>query len=87
MMYVFLFPYFLLFVLQGKPFWTRFIITFRSYTVKQGVIKQMSFDSPKLNDLLDQGFINMHEQFLEGEKQLIEVYFRDYFTYSMQILV
>lgn len=30
----------------------------------------MSFDSPKLNDLLDQGFINMHEQFLEGEKQL-----------------
>lgn len=47
----------------------------------------MSFDSPKLNDLLDQGFINMHEQFLEGEKQLIEVYFRDYFTYSMQILV
>jgi hypothetical protein len=70
MMYVFLFPYSLLFVLQGKPFWTRFIITFRSYTVKQGVIKQMSFDSPKLNDLLDQGFINMHEQFLEGEKQL-----------------
>jgi hypothetical protein len=60
----------MLFVLQGKPFWTRFIITFRSYTVKQGVIKQMSFDSPKLNDLLDQGFINMHEQFLEGEKQL-----------------
>ncbi|XP_052082387.1 uncharacterized protein LOC127720014 [Mytilus californianus] len=51
---------------QGKPFWTRFIISFRSYTVKHGVIKQMSFDSPKLNDLLDQGFINMHEQFLEG---------------------
>lgn len=51
---------------QGKPFWTRFIISFRSYTVKHGVIKQMSFESPKLNDLLDQGFINMHEQFLDG---------------------
>ena len=52
---------------QGKPFWTRYVITFRSFTVKHGVIKQMNIDSPKFENLIDQAFIFIHEQFVDGK--------------------
>ncbi|XP_069109360.1 uncharacterized protein [Argopecten irradians] len=53
---------------QGKPFWTKFTITFQSFTVKHGVIKQMSCDTPKFENLLDQAFIYIHEQFVDGKE-------------------
>lgn len=53
---------------QGKPFWTRFQITFRSFTVKHGIIKQMNIDTPKFQNLLDQAFIFIHEQFVDGKE-------------------
>ncbi|WAR25533.1 hypothetical protein MAR_011237 [Mya arenaria] len=52
---------------QGKPFWTRFAITFRSFTVKHGIIKQMNIDSPKFQNLIDQAFIFIHEQFVDAK--------------------
>ncbi|XP_033746231.1 uncharacterized protein LOC117331562 [Pecten maximus] len=55
---------------QGKPFWTKFTITFRSFTVKHGVIKQMSCDTPKFENLLDQAFIYIHEQFVDGKEAM-----------------
>ncbi|KAL4226078.1 hypothetical protein ACF0H5_014066 [Mactra antiquata] len=53
---------------QGKPFWTRFQITFRSFTVKHGVIKHMNIDSPKFQNILDEAFIFIHEQFVDGKE-------------------
>ncbi|XP_021360403.1 uncharacterized protein LOC110454914 [Mizuhopecten yessoensis] len=55
---------------QGKPFWTKFTITFRSFTVKHGVIKHMSCDTPKFENLLDQAFIYIHEQFVDGKEAM-----------------
>ncbi|XP_060078473.1 uncharacterized protein LOC132557961 [Ylistrum balloti] len=55
---------------QGKPFWTKFTITFRSFTVKHGVIKQMSCDTPKFENFLDQAFIHIHEQFVDGKEAM-----------------
>ena len=43
------------------------MITFRSFTVKHGVIKQMNIDSPKFENLIDQAFIFIHEQFVDGK--------------------
>lgn len=62
---------------QGKPFWTRFAITFRSFTVKHGVIKQMSIDTPKFQNLIDQAFIFIHEQFVDGKENMAKNFVED----------
>ncbi|XP_053377754.1 calponin homology domain-containing protein DDB_G0272472-like isoform X2 [Mercenaria mercenaria] len=62
---------------QGKPFWTRFQITFRSFTVKHGIIKQMNIDSPKFQNLLDQAFIFIHEHFVDGKESTAKNFIDD----------
>ncbi|XP_052779553.1 uncharacterized protein LOC128216891 isoform X2 [Mya arenaria] len=62
---------------QGKPFWTRFAITFRSFTVKHGIIKQMNIDSPKFQNLIDQAFIFIHEQFVDGKQNMAKNFLED----------
>ncbi|KAK3612008.1 hypothetical protein CHS0354_021683 [Potamilus streckersoni] len=62
---------------QDKPFWTRFVITFRSYTVKIGVMKQMSINSPTFENFIDQAFIFIHEQFVDGKVNMAKTFLED----------
>ncbi|KAL3852476.1 hypothetical protein ACJMK2_016109 [Sinanodonta woodiana] len=62
---------------QGKPFWTRFAITFRSYTVKIGIMKQMSINSPTFENFIDQAFIFIHEQFVDGKVNMAKTFLED----------
>ncbi|KAK3102240.1 hypothetical protein FSP39_009846 [Pinctada imbricata] len=62
---------------QGKPFWTKFTITFRSFTVKHGIIKQMSTDLPKFDNLVDQAFIYIHENFVDGKESMARGFIDD----------
>ncbi|ESP04589.1 hypothetical protein LOTGIDRAFT_237326 [Lottia gigantea] len=52
---------------QGKPFWTRFCITFRSYTSKYGIIKDMPYNSERLRDIMDFAFIVIHDNFVDSK--------------------
>lgn len=53
---------------QGVTFWKKFTITFRSFTNRHGVIKEISNNSPKFEDFIDQAFIFIHENFVEGRE-------------------
>ncbi|KAL5013640.1 hypothetical protein ScPMuIL_007910 [Solemya velum] len=62
---------------QDKPFWKRFIISFRSFTVKHGIIKQFSCDTPKFQNILDEAFIFIHEQFVDGKATTAKNFIED----------
>ncbi|KAK6175305.1 hypothetical protein SNE40_013794 [Patella caerulea] len=51
---------------QGKSFWNCFFITFRSYTSKHGIIRDMPYESDRLKDILDFAFIVVHEHCVDG---------------------
>ncbi|XP_061187815.1 uncharacterized protein LOC133195863 [Saccostrea echinata] len=53
---------------QGLSFWKKFIITFRSFTNRHGAIREISNNSAKFEDFIDQAFIFVHENFVEGRE-------------------
>ena len=59
--YLFL-PHFVIW--QQKDFWVRYVMTFRSYQVRYGCIRGQTGE---YTFIIDQGFIYIHEQFLDGK--------------------
>ena len=54
------------FFFQGKSYWVRFVMTFRSFTVNHGIVKDFPGKPEKYDMFVDQAFIYVHEQFVEG---------------------
>ena len=55
--------------MQGKEFWIRFVMSFRSFSMKYGVIKFP--EKPDNYDvIIDQVFIEIHEQFIDGKGEI-----------------
>jgi Na+/melibiose symporter-like transporter len=61
---------------QGKEFWIRFLLSFRSFHSHYGFIALMLTKTSLSNEVMDWFFIRLHEQFIDGSpgdsKQLFE---------------
>ncbi|XP_062574312.1 uncharacterized protein LOC134236151 [Saccostrea cucullata] len=62
---------------QGLSFWKKFIITFRSFTNRHGAIKEISSNSKKFEDFIDQAFIFVQENFVEGREGKAKTFIDD----------
>ena len=70
---------------QGETFWKKFTITFRSFTNRHGVIKEIANNSAKFEDFIDQAFIFIHENFVEGIRNKSEFDLDDNMQYTSNI--
>ncbi|XP_078596684.1 uncharacterized protein LOC144873299 [Branchiostoma floridae x Branchiostoma japonicum] len=52
---------------QGKKFWNRFMVCFRAFSQNYGAIKEFPVKSDKYEAYIDQAFIYIHDQFVEGK--------------------
>ena len=52
--------------MQGREFWLRFVMTFRKFSVQYGVIQNYSKGGLQYAAYVDQAFMNIHEDFVEG---------------------
>ena len=55
--------------MQGKEYWVRFVMTFRSFSVHHGVIKTFPGRPEKYEMYVDQAFIYIHEYFVDGTEE------------------
>ncbi|CAH1265407.1 Hypp3177 [Branchiostoma lanceolatum] len=52
---------------QGKKFWNRFMVCFRAFSRNYGAIKEFPVKSDKYEAYIDQAFMYIHDQFVEGK--------------------
>ena len=58
-------------VLQGKDFWLRYLLTYRSFSSHHGFIGRTAPTLPQFSELVDWIFIQLHEIFVDGIYQFM----------------
>jgi len=53
-------------VLQGKEFWLRYLLTYRSFSTHHDFIGRTAPTLPHFSELVDWVFIRLHEIFVDG---------------------
>jgi len=55
--------------LQGKNFWLRYLLTYRSHDASFGFIGRLTLFKdhlPEIQNMIDWIFINLHNRFVDG---------------------
>lgn len=73
--------------LQGKDFWLRYVLTYRSFSSHHGFIGRTAPTLPHFSELVDWVFIRMHEIFVDGERSFTVIMAFKLYIQLLQLIV